>query len=183
LQHQLSTLGYWLGEPDGVFGDATQQAVFAFQKAARLQVDGVVGSATEKALGNSQPPRALSTAGHVVEVDLARGLLLLVTDGHVDAVLNTSTGGGYLYRSGGHLEVARTPVGRFTVYRQVDGLVIAPLGELWRPKFFTEGYAIHGGTYVPPAPVSHGCIRISNEAIDWIWASGAMPIGTTVWTY
>ena len=37
------------------------------------------------------------TAGHMIEVDLTRQLLLIVTDGHLDAALNTSTGGGYVY--------------------------------------------------------------------------------------
>jgi lipoprotein-anchoring transpeptidase ErfK/SrfK len=31
--------------------------------------------------------------------------------------------------------------------------------------------------------VSHGCVRISNEAIDWVWAQNLDPIGTTVWVY
>ena len=29
-------------------------------------------------------------------------------------------------------------------------------GELWRPKYFDDGFAIHGDSYVPPEPVSHG---------------------------
>ena len=31
---------------------------------------------------------------------------------------------------------------------------------------------------VPPYPVSHGCARISNEAIEWIWAANIDPVGT-----
>jgi N-acetylmuramoyl-L-alanine amidase len=57
------------------------------------------------------------------------------------------------------------------------------LGELWRPKYFSSGFAIHGDAYVPPVPVSHGCVRVSDEAIDWIWADGLMPLGTEVWVY
>jgi len=26
-------------------------------------------------------------------------------------------------------------------------------------------------------------VRVSNEAIDWIWANNIDPIGTTVWVY
>jgi lipoprotein-anchoring transpeptidase ErfK/SrfK len=54
---------------------------------------------------------------------------------------------------------------------------------LWRPRFFVDGYAIHGDTFVPPYPVSHGCARVSDEAIDWIWANDVAPIGTEVWVY
>jgi lipoprotein-anchoring transpeptidase ErfK/SrfK len=69
------------------------------------------------------------------------------------------------------------------MYRQVDGLVVDSLGALWRPKFFDAGFAIHGDTFVPPTPVSHGCVRVSNEAIDWIWANNLAPLGTAVWVY
>ena len=46
LQELLNGLGYWVGPPNGVFGDSTQQAVWALQKAAGLTRDGVVGTRT-----------------------------------------------------------------------------------------------------------------------------------------
>lgn len=183
VQRRLASLGYWIGSPDGYFGDSTEQAVYALQKAAGLTRDGVVGPATEAALVRGVVPQPRSRVGHVVEVDLARDLLLIVTDGHLVAVLNTSTGGGYVYTSGGVSAVADTPVGQFRTFRQVDGMVVDSLGELWRPKFFYSGFAIHGDSYVPPYPVSHGCVRVSDEAIDWIWAGNLIPIGTFVWVY
>ncbi len=94
--------------------------------------------------------------------------------------LNTSTGGGYVYTG---TAVADTPVGMFTIFREVDGLVTDNLGQLWRPKYFDAGFAIHGDSYVPPDPVSHGCVRVSNEAIDWIWTDGMAPLGTFVWVF
>jgi peptidoglycan hydrolase-like protein with peptidoglycan-binding domain len=183
LQQRLSQLGYWLGTPDGNFGDATEQAVYAIQKAAGLPSTGVVGPETDAALAAGALPRPRSTSGYVVEVDLESDLIMFVTNGAIDYVLNTSTGGGYLYTQDGVTSVAVTPTGRFQIYRQVDGLVVDSLGALWRPKFFTQGYAIHGDSYVPPYPVSHGCARVSNEAIDWIWANNLLPIGTAVWVY
>jgi lipoprotein-anchoring transpeptidase ErfK/SrfK len=108
---------------------------------------------------------------------------MIVDNGKVSAILNTSTGGGYTYVDDGVTAVANTPVGVFHVYRQVDGLVTDSLGQLWRPKYFSGGFAIHGDSYVPPYPVSHGCVRVSNEAIDWIWAENLLPIGTEVWVY
>jgi peptidoglycan hydrolase-like protein with peptidoglycan-binding domain len=183
LQQRLSALGYWLGTPDGSFGDATQQAVFALQKVAGITPDGVVGPQTAAALARGPLPTPRSSAGRVIEVDLQRDLLLIVTGGRLDAVLNTSTGGGYQYTVGGVTATAQTPVGVFHTFREVDGMVVDSLGELWRPKFFYSGFAIHGDSYVPPYPVSHGCVRVSNEAIDWIWANDLIPLGTTVWVY
>jgi peptidoglycan hydrolase-like protein with peptidoglycan-binding domain len=183
LQARLASLGYWLGSPDGVFGDSTEQAVFAYQKAAGLTPDGVVGPRSEAALAAGILPHPQSRSGYVIEVDLADDLLLFVDNGQVEHVLNTSTGGGYAYSTGGVTAVARTPVGVFSVFRQVNGMVTDSLGQLWRPKFFYSGFAIHGDSYVPPFPVSHGCVRVSDEAIDWIWANNLAPTGTEVWVY
>jgi hypothetical protein len=176
-------LGYWLGAPDGVFGDTTRQGVFAYQKTAGLTADGVVGPKTAGALAAGVLPHARSTTGYVVEIDLANDLMLFVNNGKVEHVLNTSTGGGYVYSSDGVTAVADTPVGVFNIFRQVDGMVTDSLGQLWRPKFFHSGFAIHGDEYVAPSPVSHGCARVSNAAIDWIWANNLAPIGTKVWVY
>ncbi len=183
LQQRLTALGYWLGTPDGTFGDSTEQAVYALQKAAGISRDGIVGPHTSAALAAGVVPHPRSTAGHVIEIDLEDDLLMFVTNGTLDYVLNTSTGGGYTYTDNGVTAVADTPTGQFTIYREVDGMVVDSLGELWRPKLFDDGFAIHGDSYVPPEPVSHGCVRVSNEAIDWIWADNLAPIGTAVWIY
>jgi lipoprotein-anchoring transpeptidase ErfK/SrfK len=183
LQQRLVGLGYWLGTPDGVFGDSTEQAVYAYQKAAGVGGDGVVGPMTQAALEQGVVPSARTTSGYVIEVNLERDLLLVVQDGKVEEIFNTSTGGGYTYTSDGITAVAQTPTGQFQIYRVVDGMVTDSLGQLWRPRFFDSGFAIHGDSYVPPGPVSHGCVRVSNEAIDWIWANNVMPMGATVLVY
>ncbi|HUI03538.1 MAG TPA: L,D-transpeptidase family protein [Acidimicrobiales bacterium] len=183
LQQRLAGLGYWVGTPNGSFGDSTQQAVWAVQKAAGLPRTGVVDLPTEEAISAGVVPQPRSTSGYVVEIDLEDDLLMVVTNGHPGLIFNTSTGGGYRYTQDGVTAVADTPVGHFAVYRQVNGLVVDSLGSLWRPKFFDAGFAIHGDTSVPPVPVSHGCARISNEAINWVWANNVLPIGTAVWVY
>ena len=183
LQRHLAGLGYWLGPVTGVVNDATQQAVFAVQKAAGLSRDGVVGPLTQGAIARGVRPKPRSTHGAVVEINLSTDLLLLVRDGRLVATLNTSTGGGYAYSTNGLSGVAVTPRGQFRIFRQVNGLDVSPLGEMWRPKYFSGGFAIHGSASVPPQPASHGCVRVSNAAMDWIWASNRMPIGTLVWIY
>jgi peptidoglycan hydrolase-like protein with peptidoglycan-binding domain len=183
LQQRLSTLGYWLGTLDGDFGGQTQQAVFALQKAAGLSPSGTVTAATQRALDAGVRPTAKSTSGRVIEVNLSRNLLLFVNGGHVTYTLNTSTGGGYVYYDQGEREVATTPKGHFTTYRVIDGPHRSSLGLLIRPRYFTAGYAIHGDSSVPAKPVSHGCVRVTDAAIDWIWAANLDPIGTPVWIY
>ena len=96
-------------------------------------------------------------------------------------ILNTSTGNREEYTStSGNRAIAVTPRGRFTVYRAVDGQVTNSLGQLWRPRFFHRGFAVHGSQNIPPWPDSHGCARLSNAAINMIWANDLMPIGSRV---
>ncbi len=183
LQTQLLALGYWVDTTSGSFDDSTEQAVWALQKAAGLPRDGVVGPSTWAALEAGVVPHPQSTSGYVIEIDLADDLLMVVNNGHLVWTLNTSTGGGYTYTQDGATDVATTPTGVFQTFRVVDGTVTDSLGTLFMPRFFYEGYAIHGDSSVPPYPVSHGCARISNEAIEWVWANNIDPIGTTVWVY
>jgi peptidoglycan hydrolase-like protein with peptidoglycan-binding domain len=179
LQQRLAGLGYWLGHADGRFGRLTQQAVFALQKSAGLSRDGIVGPKTRAALTAGPRPQA-TLSGSGIEIDLDRQILMVVREGAPTVILNTSTGSGEQYTSEGHTSTAYTPTGTFTVFRQVDGQDDGPLGELWRPKYFYRGWAVHGSPSVPPYPASHGCARLSDAAIDMIWAQGLMPIGTRV---
>ena len=183
LQTQLYALGYWVDTTNGTFDDSTQQAVWALQKAANLTRDGVVGPATWAALEAGVVPQPQPESGYEIQINLANDLIMVVNNNHLLWTLNTSTGGGYTYTEDGATDVATTPTGMFNTFRTVNGLVTDSLGTLWMPRFFYEGYAIHGDPDVPPYPVSHGCARVSNEAIEWIWAANIDPIGTTVWVY
>ena len=180
LQRRLSELGYWLGEPDGTFGSLTQQAVYALQKSAGIGRDGVVGPKTKRALEQGVRPK-VTLSGDGVEIVLERQILVVVRDGRASTILNTSTGNGEEYTStSGNRAIATTPRGSFTVYRAVDGPLTNSLGELWRPRFFHRGFAVHGSPNIPPYPASHGCARLSNAAINMIWARDLMPVGSRV---
>jgi lipoprotein-anchoring transpeptidase ErfK/SrfK len=120
----------------------------------------------------------------MIEIDKTRQILMIVLNGAVRYTLNTSTGSDVPYTLDGVRYTAHTPEGMFTVIRQVDGPDHGPLGTLWRPKYFTwTGIAVHGYTSVPPYPASHGCARVSMDAMNWIWAANIMPIGMPVWVY
>ncbi len=171
LQERLLALGFWVPVVDGDYGSVTQQAVMAFQKHAGLSRDGLAGPATLAALATAPPVTAREGGDHV-ELDLERQLLIVVRGGRTTA-FNTSTGTtGW-----------RTPPGRFTVQREIDGVREAPLGDLYRPKYFNAGIAVHGSPSIPGYPASHGCARVHDRVIDVLWSDGLMPIGTPVWVY
>jgi peptidoglycan hydrolase-like protein with peptidoglycan-binding domain len=182
VQQRLSSLGYWLGTPDGTYGYLTSQAVMALQKSAGLGRDGVFGPATRRALEAGARPQS-RVGGTGVEIDLQRQVLLVVRGGAVTTILNTSTGSGQPFESYGQQHVAVTPRGTYSVFRVVDGNDEGPLGDLWRPRYFNGGIAVHGAASVPGYPASHGCARVSNPAMDMVWARGLMPIGSRVTVY
>jgi peptidoglycan hydrolase-like protein with peptidoglycan-binding domain len=185
LQHRLTELGYWNGMADSKFGSTTQQAVFALQKAAGIGRDGSVGPQTRKALAAGVRPKAKSKtgSGYLVEISLKKQLLMFVKNGSVIATLNTSTGSNQHYDYQGQTYLADTPTGHFKVGRQIDGMRHGPLGDLWRPKYFNGGIAVHGSPSIPPYAASHGCARVSNAAMNWIWATDKIPLKTKVWVY
>jgi len=184
VQRRLQELRYWVGPLDGDYGLLTQQAVYAFQKVNDLAVDGRVGPATRIRFADPVAPVTQSTTGVVWEVDKAKQVLMVVRDGRPEWIWNTSTGTERPYTHGGRELMADTPVGHHTFTWQVDGWRHAPLGLLYRPKYFhPDGIAIHGYSSVPPHPASHGCVRVTNPAMDAIWATGLAPLGTPIWVY
>ncbi len=183
MEQSLTALGYWLGTPSSYFSSTTEQAVWALQKASGLPRTGEDDAATAAALAAGTLPTPQSTSGYVIEVNLKTDLVMFVNNGKVVNVLNTSTGGGYVFYDQGVRNVAITPQGHFTTYRVINGNHMSSLGLLFRPRYFVGGFAIHGDSYVPARPVSHGCVRVSDAAIDWIWATNNDPIGTAVWVY
>jgi len=184
LQRRLLEMGFWLPGVNGTFDANTTQAVYAFQKANGLPRDGRIGPEDQPALNAGVRVSPVSTSGNLVEVDKARQILFVVRNGRTEWAFNTSTGSETYYTSEGRRYLAHTPEGRFTFDRQINGMRVSHLGELYRPKYFTSaGHAIHGSPSIPPRPASHGCVRLSNAAINFIWDAGLAPLGSQIWVH
>lgn len=188
VQDRLVELGYRPGDPDGNFGAHTASAVLAFQKREGLTRDGIVGP---EVLARLDDPRGAGPRsdqpGPRVEVDLDRQVMFVIDASGGVTTLNTSTGSGKEFQSaepGKGIVVAHTPVGDFEILRVIDGLRQAPLGTLYRPMYFTNegGFAIHGNPNVPAYPASHGCARLANYDMDFVWSAG-LAVGDGVSVY
>lgn len=192
VQLRLEQLGFWTGGSDGKYGFATTQAVMAFQKYLGLKATGKVDPNTAAYL-KALPERARGSAnvGTLVEVDKTKQLLFIVVDGKTVWTMNTSTGSGIPYEAVNKKDPTKiekgdaiTPNGMWRVNRErPDGWWEGDLGQIYRPKYFKGGVAIHGMTSVPNYPASHGCVRLSTMAMDFVWDSGLVPMGTTVWVH
>jgi hypothetical protein len=191
-QWRLLELGFWVQNADGEYGLTTRQAVMAFQKYYGLVADGVLGEETAAVMTSvTERPRGRTDAGTLVEVDKSKQLLFFVRDGMTEWILNTSTGNEIAYEEPNKNDPTKiergssiTPVGLHAVNRQrEEGWWEGDLGEIYRPKYFVGGVAVHGSNSIPNYPASHGCVRVSVPAMDWIWASDLMPMGIPVWVH
>jgi peptidoglycan hydrolase-like protein with peptidoglycan-binding domain len=191
-QWRLVQLGFWLQEVNGDYGLTTRQAVMAFQKYHGLSADGVLGEETAAVLSSvTERPRARSDAGTLVEIDKAKQLIYFVNEGFTTWVLNTSTGSEIPYdepdkNTPGERQIGDsvTRNGLHWVYRErAEGWWEGDLGEIYRPKYFSGGEAVHGSNSIPNYPASHGCVRVSVPAMDWIWDNNLMPMDIPVWVH
>jgi lipoprotein-anchoring transpeptidase ErfK/SrfK len=189
---RLLELGFWLDEADGNYNLTTTQAVMAFQKFYGLETDGVLGPETAAAMSAvTERPHGRADAGTLVEIDKGKQVLMFVIDGKTEWILNVSTGSEIPYEEPDQNtpgEVQRgdsiTRNGLHDVYRErEEGWWEGDLGSIYRPKYFTGGIAVHGSNHVPDYPASHGCVRVSVPAMDWIWETGIMPLETPVWVH
>jgi peptidoglycan hydrolase-like protein with peptidoglycan-binding domain len=187
LQQRLNELKFYVGEPDGYYGDTTRAQVWAYQKF----VLGLTGEAVSGAVSPEMweqmsvapkidDPRPAATATHI-NIFLESQILTMFVDGQLALVTHVSTGSnedwcaiprntpawpgattttnavGRKQRVCGK---AVTPGGVFEVYRRFRGKEEIPLGTVYDPVYFNAGVAIHGFDYVPNFPDSHGCVRV-----------------------
>jgi N-acetylmuramoyl-L-alanine amidase len=183
LEQRLAAQKADVGRVDGVFDYDLEHAVVAFQKSQGIARTGVYDAATRLRLGAPVAVQLRFPAtGRAVEIDLRKQVLYLSEGGVLRRILDVSTGTGRLYDQDGVTHRATTPLGRFVILRKInDPYHKSPLGILYRPAFFYQGWAIHGSSSVPVFPASHGCVRITDPAMDRLY--DLLVIGTPVTVY
>ena len=168
LQVRLTNSGFRPGAIDGIFARDTYQAVLAFEKLHGLERDGVFEPEDWDLLGAPTSVRARSEADRI-EIDLKAQVLYVVKDNAVEAVVGISSGNGGTYtNSVGRTSIAKTPEGRYSFYLERNYNHRSYLGTMYKPYYFYGGYAIHGSPSVPGYPASHGCVRVTNNDMDFL---------------
>jgi peptidoglycan hydrolase-like protein with peptidoglycan-binding domain len=192
VQARLLEFGFWLQAADGDYGLTTRQAVMAFQKYHGLPTSASVDEQTAALLSIAgERANGRADAGTLVEIDKARQLLFIVVDGAVVWAFNSSTGTEVPYETVNDKDPTKvergdsvTPVGLYHTERErPKGWWAGDLGEIYRPKYFVGGIAVHGSNSIPNYPASHGCVRVSVPAMDFIWESDLMPLSINVWVH
>jgi peptidoglycan hydrolase-like protein with peptidoglycan-binding domain len=186
LQERLSALKYYPGTIDGEYGPDTEAAIWAFQEINHIAVTGTLNTATKKALVHPRSYASPSYKGKRatrIEVSQALEVLVYYKSGRIWFISHVSSGGGYTYCSSNGCAQAITPNGTYNTTVYLPGWVTVALGKMYNPVFFISTvFAIHGDTYVPKGPASHGCVRIPMDAAAFFHKMIKTP-GTQVHVY
>ena len=197
VQQRLVDLGYDPGMVDGVFGEKTRSAVWAFEKLVMgVSAREVTGKVTDKMWQRMQdrlvvrPKRKKTTKVHL-EVYLPEQVAILFEGGKVRLITHISSGSGEYWEElvtidpgeDGNVNgkepvqaivrgFSSTPGGTYRFNRRyVDpatgGWREGRLGRMFKPVYFNKGIAVHGSGNVPNYPASHGCIRIPMHIAEY----------------
>lgn len=180
----LANLGYMTENADGKLDFMSRHAIMAFQKVEGLKRTGVLTASLLEKMREASTPAAKYDGSAHIEVDISRQVLFMVNDeGAVYLIVPISSGNNEKYwdKTRNRYEVASTPRGEFKINRKVNGHRKAPLGTLYYPSYFKEGWAIHGSNSIPPKPASHGCVRVPRGADKKLF--GMMPTGMKIYIY
>lgn len=185
LQDRLRYLAFDPGPSDGLFGPATERAVWAYEKFLEgvpyAEVTGVVSP--ERWLRMNETfdirPRRANPGTHV-EVLLPSQVAVVYKADRPILITHVSSGTGEEWCSVVTVDeddgtqtkqaicgVAVTPGGVFHFDRRVEGWRNSKLGRLYNPVYFNYGIAIHGASDVPKQPASRGCVRIPMHIAEY----------------
>jgi hypothetical protein len=79
--------------------------------------------------------------------------------------------------------LADTPPGRYVIDRQIDGWRTSHLGRLFRPSTSSAESRCTAPRRCPRHPASHGRVRLSIAATDFVWGADLAPVGSAVWVH
>jgi lipoprotein-anchoring transpeptidase ErfK/SrfK len=171
LFHNLLAKEGYGNAPDGKrFTDATSRAVKAFRKVNGMARTYAATPDIFKKLADGKGAFKLRYpgAGHHVEVDISRQVMVLADKGKPQRTYHISSGAPGTPSDRGH----------YTFYRKDPGY--NAIG-MYYSVYYNRGEATHGYKSVPDYPASHGCLRNpipdSKSIYNWI------NLGDDIWVY
>ena len=185
MELRLYRNGYPVGKVDGILDQDTRRALCIWRDYSRRSVTRNLPTESERVaiLASVRPtvPTRLVTGINISRTCQTVTLVSVsktTQTRFVEAIYKASTG----------MPGFETRKGTFRIYSQTDKWLestLYPGAMMYRPKFFSGGQALHGSwtnALVLPYPASHGCVRMSHSAVDYLWSHG-IGIGTKVMVY
>ncbi len=167
LQSELWALHYAV-PLDGIFDEATGQALIAYRKMTGLERIAYSGPTVFRYLfhGAGAFHVRYPGDGRHVEANLTKQVLAEIEPGgRVHLIYTTSSG----------KPSTPTVIGRFRVYSKTPGTNSEGMVD---SNYFIRGYAIHGYAEVPTYAASHGCLRvpIPDAPAIYAWVREGTPV-------
>lgn len=185
LQQLLIEKGFLRGNADGIYGSRTSQAVMAFRKEIGVSRSFSWSSYLWDELEAYKEPFTKYSEPDRFEVNLTRQVAYLYRGGELRGVFPIASGNGETYlNSYGNPVRAYTPTGNYSFYLHRNppgGWHESYLGFLYKPWYFSGGYAIHGSNSVPAYPASHGCVRLTTWDADWLQSRLFVGMPVHIW--
>jgi resuscitation-promoting factor RpfB len=163
-QRLLTDLGYPAGPVDGIDGAQTRRALCSWRRLEGHPVNRQPLQPGELEALRATTGLPAAPAGRGVTVDKACQAVYYRQDGGWQDVHEASTGAGGLPREGSY-QIRRTHEGWHT-----STLYPSPAPNMYNSLFFHGAVAIHGSHDVPPHPASAGCVRVTPQAADRLFA-------------
>ncbi len=169
FKNLLDKRGYYVGSGTK-YDDGTGRAVMAFRKVNNKSRSFNASPEIFKTLADGKGGFKLQRpgAGHHVEVDISRQVMVLADHGKAQHIFHVSTG------------APSTPSdrGTFRFYRKDPGY--NSIG-MYYSVYYNRGEATHGYKSVPTYNASHGCIRnpIPNSVFIYNW----IHLGNQIFVY
>ncbi len=170
VQKRLEELGFYTGPANGVYNQATRDAVIRAQQSFGLTADGVVGPDTYNALGLSPRDDVTVAPEYVIAIDTRTLQLSLRQSGRQIGTFPVAVGAPN----------TPTPLGDWKIIQKVRNPG-GPFGARWmRINCPWGGYGIHGTDNEASigSAASHGCVRMRNN--DVVRVYDLVPLGTGV---
>jgi hypothetical protein len=173
---RLDELGFPVGDGDPKSAEARRGLCLAREFAGLDPVRTRLIPSEHSALSALQKPLpAPDRAVDGLNVSITCQAAYFVTDGVVERMFRVTTGAA-----------DSTPRGVFKVQRRTDGWRRSTLYPvmLYKPLNINGPIAVHGvpqPSFIRTAPASHGCVRLPNRGMDWLFPR--LPIGASVRVY
>jgi hypothetical protein len=166
----LAKRGYGNAPSGKDFNDATGRAVHAFRKVNGMprNENATPGIFKKLADGKGGFNLRYPGAGHHVEVDISRQVMVLADKGKPQFTYHISSGAPGTPSDRGH----------FRFFRRQPGFNAV---GMYYSVYYNGGEATHGYKSVPDYPASHGCLR--NPIPDSKFIYNWIRLGDDIWVY
>lgn len=178
VQQRLNDQSFWCGPTTGVVNELTTCAILAYQKTFGWTADGILDSDVANALTKPRTAPRFTTQGRVVEVDLKRQILRVVSDGKVVLTLHATTGNNGAGTFGDRAVVNHTPTGKYRIRSAETDIVTNSLGTQYRPHYVRGRYGIYGMSGIADIrrPSTTGGIAVHRDALDLLVGMGHLKL-------